>query len=257
MRMKIAKIIMLMAALALVGCSSDDDDTSHAYTFVTAEQPAWSVDFMGDVSAPDWEAPDPTKFESSMFILVKLQDELVPYSTDADLMTVLINGECRAVPSIRNVDKNGNIYFVLKIRGNSTDRNVIFSLSYYCAALHQMFTLEGKESFATEITYGYDVDFVPPLILGVSKYPVKNYLTVELPAIIPFAATDNDRVAAFVGDDCRGTGVVGKSFPVFRTADNETMQLRYYSAQKGGVYILPQTLTLDAQEEKTITLAFK
>jgi len=119
-----------------------------------------------------------------------------------------------------------------------------------------MFTLEGKESFATEITYGYDVDFVPPLILGVSKYPVKNHLTVELPAIIPFAAADDDRVAAFVGNDCRGTGVVGESFPVFRTTENETLQLRYYSAQKGGIYSMTQPVSLNKEEAKTITLNF-
>ena len=35
-----------------------------------------------------------------------------------------------------------------------------------------------------------------------------------------------------------------------------TLQLRYYSAQKGGVYTLTQTVTLAAQEEQNITLTF-
>ena len=253
--MKIAKIIMLMAALALVGCSSDDDDnSSRPFTFVEAAQPSWSVDLVGNDVAPSWLAPDPTLFESSMFIMVKLQDELVPYSTDDDLMTVFINGDCRTVPSKRNVDQSGNIYFVLKIRGNGNDRDVLFALSYYSAGLHRIFTLEGQQTFATEVTYGYAEDFVPPLLSGCTKYPVQNTLTVNLPAKAPFTAADGDCVAVFVGNECRGVGTVGKPFTVFRTAENETLQLRYYSAQKGGVYTLTQTVTLTAQEEKSVLL---
>lgn len=254
--MKIAKIIMLMAALALVGCSSDDDDSSTTYTFIEVARPEWSVDLVGNDVAPSWLAPDPTLFESSMFIMVKLQDELVPYSTDDDLMTVFINGDCRTVPSKRNVDQSGNIYFVLKIRGNGNDRDVLFALSYYSAGLHRIFTLEGQQTFATEVTYGYAEDFVPPLLSGCTKYPVQNTLIVNLPAKAPFTAADGDCVAVFVGNECRGVGTVGKPFTVFRTAENETLQLRYYSTQKSGVYTLTQAVTLAAQEEQTITLTF-
>lgn len=254
--MKIDKIIVLIAALTFMGCSSDDDEQSRAYTFVNVAPPKWSVDFKGNNSSPSWLAPDPTKYESSMFIMVQLEDALVPYSTDADLMTVLINGECRAVPAVRNVDENNNISFVLKIRGNSNDRNVLFSLCYYCAALNQIFSLEGYQSFATEITYGFDEDFVPSLLKGCPKYPVQNTLTVNLPAKAPFTAADGDCVAVFVGNECRGVGTVEKPFTVFRTAENETLQLRYYSAQKGGVFTLTQAVTLAAQEEQTITLTF-
>ena len=223
--MKIAKIIMLMAALALVGCSSDDDDSSTTYTFIEVARPEWSVDLVGNDVAPSWLAPDPTLFESSMFIMVKLQDELVPYSTD-------------------------------EIRGNGNDRDVLFALSYYSAGLHRIFTLEGQQTFATEVTYGYAEDFVPPLLSGCTKYPVQNTLIVNLPAKAPFTAADGDCVAVFVGNECRGVGTVGKPFTVFRTAENETLQLRYYSTQKSGVYTLTQAVTLAAQEEQTITLTF-
>ena len=69
-------------------------------------------------------------------------------------------------------------------------------------------------------------------------------------------AADGDCVAVFVGNECRGVGTVEKPFTVFRTDENETLQLRYYSAQKGGVYTLTQTVTLAAQEEQNITLTF-
>ena len=271
MRNKITSIIKGAAArllpfclfaflpLWLTGCSSSDDDdnsTFKASTFSAAERPTWQIDLSGNAAAPSWTAPDPTKFESSMFILVKLQDELKPYSTDGDLMTVFINDECRAVPAVRNVDDNGDIYFVLKIRGNGNDRDVNFGLCYYCPAISQLFILEGRETFVTEVTYGYDEDFEPPLLIGCRRYPVKNYVTASLPAQPPFTPDQGDVVAAFVGNECRGVGAVGQSFVVLRTDPSETVTLRYYSARQGGVYTLQQTVELNGGEDTHITLAF-
>lgn len=253
MKKSAIKIMFMAAVLTFVwGCSSDDESTSANYTFATAEKPAWSVDLTGNDDAPAWTAPDPSLFESAMFIMVKLQDELAAYSTDGDLMAVFIGDECRTVPAIRNVDKNGGIYFVLKIRGNSTDRDVTFSLKYYSVQLHRMFTLEGTEKFAAERTYGFDEDFVPPLLLGCKKYPVQQTLTAELPSTTPFIPGESDIVAVFAGSECRGVGVAGQPFTVFRTTDGETLDVRYYSANQAGVYTLKQKVG----QEATIVLNF-
>ena len=255
--MKTAKIMMLMAAMIIWGCSSDkDENNSGKYSFYAGDHPTWNVDMTYNDPYPSWTAPDPALFESSMFIMVKLQDELVPYSNDDDLMTVFINGECRAKPAIRNVDQNGNIYFVLKIRGNGNDRDVLFSLIYYSGGLHHLFTLNGTETFATEITYGYDEDFVPPLILGNSKYPVQNSLTVNIPDNSPFMVSEGDCVGVFVGNECRGTGIAGEPITVFRKSADEPINLRYYSTIQGGVYIMKQSFNMDEDEEKDITLNF-
>ena len=251
--MKEIKIIMLTAVLTMAwACSSDSDDTPANYTFEQAAMPAWSVDLTGNDDAPAWTAPDPSLFESSMFIMVKLQDELAAYSTDGDLMAVFIGDECRTVPAIRNVDKAGGVYFVLKIRGNSTERDVNFALRYYCAQLRRVFTLQGTEKFATERTYGFDEDFVPPLLLGCTKYPVQQTLTAELPSTTPFTPDESDIVAVFAGSECRGVGVAGQPFTVFRTTDGETLDVRYYSAKQAGVYTLKQKVG----QEATIVLNF-
>jgi len=90
------KLMMLMAVLTLGwGCSSDNDDssTSGNATFTAATTaPDWSVNMKSNDAAPEWVAPDPSKFESSMFTQVKLQDELVPYTTENDRMTVFTSG---------------------------------------------------------------------------------------------------------------------------------------------------------------------
>ena len=251
--MKEIKIIMLTAVLTMAwACSSDSDDTPANYAFEQAAMPMWSVDLTGSDNAPAWTAPDPSLFESSMFIMVKLQDELATYSTDGDLMAVFIGDECRTVPAIRNVDKAGGVYFVLKIRGNSTERDVNFALRYYCAQLRRVFTLQGTEKFATERTYGFDEDFVPPLLLGCTKYPVQQTLTVQLPSTTPFTPDEGDIVAVFAGGECRGVGVAGQPFTVFRTTDGETLDVRYYSAKLAGVYTLKQKVG----QEATIVLNF-
>ena len=218
--------------MAVGSCSSDSDDTPANYIFEQAAKPTWSVDLTGNDDAPAWTAPDPSLFESSMFIMVKLQDELAAYSTDADLMAVFIGDECRTVPAIRNVDKAGGVYFVLKIRGNSTERDVNFALRYYCAQLRRVFSLEGTEKFATERTYGFDEDFVPPLLLGCKKYPVQQTLTAELPSTTPFIPGESDIVAVFAGSECRGVGVAGQPFTVFRTTDGETLDVRTTARNK-------------------------
>jgi hypothetical protein len=191
-----------------------------------------------------------------MFIIVKLQEDLLPYSTDDDRMTVFIGNECRAVPAVPNKDKEGNISFVLKIRGNSTDRSVNLTLCYYCAQLHQIFVIEGEETFVSELTYGSDKDFVPPLLKGCKKYPVQQQLTVNLPVKVPFSFADNDIIAAFAGSECRGVGRVGQPFTVFCTTTGETLQLHYYSNIRAGIYSFHQNVTVSKDETQTVTLSF-
>ena len=52
--------------------------------------------------------------------------------------------------------------------------------------------------------------------------------------------------------ECRGVGVAGQPFTVFRTTDGETLDVRYYSAKQAGVYTLKQKVG----QETTIVLNF-
>ncbi len=191
-----------------------------------------------------------------MFIMVKLQEELIPYSTNEDRLTVFIGDECRAVPAEPNKDDEGNVFFVLKIRGNSSDRAVSFTLCYYCALLHQIFDLEGQETFVSELTYGVDEDFVPPLLEGCKKYPAHQLVKVNLPANLPFAQAEGDMIGAFVGNECRGVGRADQPFTVFCTSPEEPFQLRYYSETRAGVYSFHQNFKVSDDEAQILTLEF-
>ena len=256
--MKIGKYCMLLAVLTMLwGCSSDSDDGDklEGSSFVSAEKPSWTIDMMANDPVPTWQAPDPSKFESSnsMFIMVCLEEQLARYASDDDKMTAFIGDECRAKPAPLQKDYSGKCYFVLKIDGNSTDRDVPFSLCYYAAKIHHLFN--ATQTFVPSIDYGFDKDFVPQLIKGSSRYPVQGDLTVKLPVTAPFTPSDDDFVAVFVGDDCRGVGTVGQPFTVFLTSTGETPHVRYYSAQKGGVYTFKQSLTIAAGDSKEVTLS--
>lgn len=266
MMMKTVKILMTVAVLATAwGCSTDTDEQtgtenglattmppSAGYTFEHADRPAWSVDLTGNDAAPDWGDFNMSLYENSMYVTVTLQNELAAHATEADRMAVFIGGERRTQLAVPNFYDDGAVRYVLRIYGNSTDRNVRFALQYYSVALKQLFSIGTEEKFVPEFTYGNIKDFVPPLLRGCKKFPVQNQLTVSLPDQPPFTPDNNDLVAVFVGDECRGVGVAGKPFNVFRTSETEKLSLRYYSVQQAGIYTMAQTVTA----ETDITLAF-
>ena len=246
------KSIILMAALTLVwGCSSDNNDVASS-TFVASETPDWKVNWSSNDTRPSWITPNPSLFESSMIIMVKLQDELVPYSTNDDIMSVFINNECRA---ISKPDGDGNdIYFIMNVHGNDTDHDVKFTLNYYCASLKQLFTLSEEGTYIAERNFGTEKDYVVPLLKGSTKYPVQSVLNVGLPENKPFETNPNDLLAAFVGNECRGVCKQGSPLTVYSSQAGETIQLRYYSELKKGIYTSPQTIQVTGESKNVLML---
>ena len=160
---------MLLAVLTMLwGCSSDSDDGDklEGSSFAPVEKPSWTIDMMANDPVPTWQAPDPSKYESSMFIMVCLEEQLARYASDDDMMTVLIGDECRAKPAPLHKSDSGKCYFVLKIDGNSTERDVSLSLCYYAAKIHHLFNFCAIQSFAYDITYDIDEVSVQILLNG-------------------------------------------------------------------------------------------
>ena len=255
--MKTIKILMLTAALTMVwGCSSSDDEAPKTYTFEASEKPAWSVNLTSSDADPQWQDIDRSQYESWMYVTVKLEDELAAHASTDDRMVVFIGNEQRTRPAAPNIYADGSVYFVMTIGGNSTDRVVKIRLSYWCEKLRQLFTIEEQATFTPELPYGNTSDYMPPLLKGSKKYPVQRQLTVLLPDKKPFTPADGDVVAVFAGSECRGAGTVGQPFTVFFTTSGETLQLRYYSTDKAGIYSFIQTVTIKDDAVQTITLDF-
>ena len=94
------KVWLLMAAvftLAWSCVSSDDDNDENGLTgtsmFQASQQPLWQVDMNDSQQRPQWTAPDPSQYENKMIVMVRLQEGLVPFSTDDDLMAVLVDNK--------------------------------------------------------------------------------------------------------------------------------------------------------------------
>lgn len=259
--------LLFAAALTLAwGCSSDNDEvekpesnnevaeepggevTSDVSHFNVSEAPAWAVEMHSDQDKPQFQPPEPARYENKMIVMLRLQEELVPFSTDDDQMAVFVGGECRALSS--RSGEGEVIYFVLNIYGNISGDPEEFALCYYSGGLRQEFWRRGENGFLNELNIGTESDFVIDLMEGTTKYARQTVVTVT-PNPTDGTAVDiaNDRVGVFVGDECRGVGRPGIAFNVFHQQEGEQAQVRYYSKSKGGIYTLRTPLTLSAGVE--------
>lgn len=245
--------LMLAAALTLVwGCSSDDKADTIGSAFTGGQAPRWAVDWHDSQERPKLEPPTPSFYENKMIMMLRLQDELVPYSTEEDLMAVFTDTgyECRALS--QRSGKAGAIYFVLNVYGNSTGEPETFNLLYYSGGLHALFRLSGENTFLNEMNVGTDGDLVIDLLQGQTKYPLRTELTVSVASGGDIAVNvEADLVGAFVDGECRGTGRPGVPFSVYYR-EGEQVQLRYYNSGKGGIYTQTEPLAL-TQKAQTIT----
>lgn len=237
------QFLALLVSVVTTSCSSDSDDESieNYATFVKVDKaPDWQNEWLDAMvytdSKPDWELVDMSDFDSHSVLVVKLDKELIPRSTDDDIMAVFVDGECRAV-SPRNVVSD-EISFVLNVRGSSSGFGSEFSLCYYSGGLHQIFKVtEQGGILINEYILGTDKDFTLPLIYGGNKFSDITICIVQLPDNAPFKQTDDDLIAAFVGGECRGVCKMKDNWlRIFTHSPNEQVTLRYYSAESGGVY---------------------
>ena len=262
---------MLMAALTLAwGCSSNDDDETfipgkevqeeqpqwNGSTFAPSDKPEWAIDWTSNDAAPNWQEPESSLYECSMSLLVEQDDEFIRYSSDGDVMAIFINGECRGV-SYRNVLNNGGVAYVLHVKGNSAETNAAMELRYYNARMHQLFIDSFMPPFSPNNLMDEAYRLIQSIGDGSTKYPVDGMLTVMLPKQLPFTPTDGDMLAVFVGDECRGVGCAdpemypGWRVNVFCRQRGEVVQVRYYSAEKGGVYTILNTVAINDDMQQT------
>jgi len=251
---------------ALWSCSSDDDDNSDSQpqfthsTYVAAESPDWFVDWSYSSPEPaEWADPEYTLYECSMSMLVQLPQQLLRYSTDQDLMAIFVNGTCRGV-SNRNVYSNGDVLFLINIRGASEDAGQQMELRYYSGGAQQLFVDPSVPTFTPNniVDEAFSI-LLDPTVCS-TKYPYFSEFYAVLPAVLPFTISDEDKLAVFVGEECRGVlnyggdGYEGWRGEVMLRQVGEQGYMRYYSATTGGIYTLTDSFTLkDGMQSETVT----
>ena len=233
---------ILLASLILGACSSDNDDTPSVYSVETvSEAPSWNVDFSGNESRPDWQEPNPANYENWSILLVQLEEELLPYTSSEDLLSLFIDGVLRGLTSpALSTDISDKGTFVLKAYGNEADQNMVnLTLKYYCSQLKQTFSRTVQMRYDMGKVYGLQENLVPQFTLGPAKYPVM--ASINIATIIAQASiqpAEGDYFAAFVGTECRGvSSAIDKlSLIAYGREEGESITLKYYQAATGQVF---------------------
>ena len=253
---KVKIMSILLASLVLGACSSSDGDSNNsqqAYSETTVtEAPAWQIDWSYNQERPSWTEPDAI-YENWTILKVLIEDELKPYTSEGDMMALFVNGELRgmATPAVivgSNQVENGK--FVMKAWGNETGAETVnISLQYYSQTLKQIFTLSDVIKFSSDLDTGIESDYIPEFTSGSAKYPVQKTVAVEpLLTKVGITPASGNTVAAFVGEECRGTVSLSASgstqLLIFGRNAGESLTLKYYDASAGKLYTIPDAVKL-------------
>ena len=249
-------MFVLLASLVLGACSSDDDNNVNdpknaAYTETTVtEAPAWQIDWSNNQECPNWTEPDGSLYANWTILKVQIEDALKAYASDGDLMALFVNGEIRALakPAVSVGGGTATGKFLMKAYGKEAG-TVNMSLQYYSQQLKHLFTLTGDINLDADETTGIDEAFVPEFTLGSAKYPVQKTVDVEpLLTKVGLTPVSGNMVAAFVGEECRGTVSLASSgstqLLIFGRNAGESLTLKYYDATAGKLYTIPNAVKL-------------
>ena len=264
---------IMAAALTMVwGCGSSDDDddiqppVSQNETTWTKESQTFptKIDWSGSDSKPGWadfaKLPDVGEFENWMILMVTLQDELAAYATEDDFMAVFVGGSLRALtnPAIKIGDTK-DVTFILKVLGNeASDKSVEITLKYYCAQLHQTFTVVGSEKFLPERVYGVNETFYVPLMAGCPKFPVCTPVTIYFPQEEPSYVEPSigDMFLLIVDDECRGVTKVDEHkfvapypFTAYAKRDGEEGRIYFYDVSENTFWNTGKTVVLTKESQ--------
>lgn len=252
-------MFVLLASLVLGACSSSDDDNNvndpknAAYMETTVtEAPAWQIDWSNNQERPNWTEPDGSLYANWTILKVQIEDALKAYASDGDLMALFVNGEIRALakPAVSVGGGTATGKFLMKAYGNETGSETVnMSLQYYSSTLKHLFTLTDDITLDADVTTGIDEAFVPKFTLGSVKYPVQKTVDVEpLLNKVGLTPVSGNMVAAFVGEECRGTVSLASSgstqLLIFGRNAGESLTLKYYDATAGKLYTIPDAVKL-------------
>ena len=219
-------MFVLLASLVLGACSSDDDNNVNdpknaAYTETTVtEAPAWQIDWSNNQERPNWTEPDGSLYANWTILKVQIEDAL------------------KAKPAVSVGGGTATGKFLMKAYGNETGSETVnMSLQYYSQTLKHLFTLTDNITLDSDVTTGIDEAFVPEFTLGSAKYPVQKTVDVEpLLTKVGLTPVSGNMVAAFVGEECRGTVSLASSgstqLLIFGRNAGESLTLKYYDARR-------------------------
>ena len=129
---RIKLMSILLASLVLGACHDEDEDNNSSNTAYTetrqSEAPVWQIDWSNDQERPNWTAPDGSIYENWTILKIQLEDTLLPYASEGDLMALFVNGEIRALaqPAVSvSGGQTATGKFLMKAYGNETGSETV------------------------------------------------------------------------------------------------------------------------------------
>lgn len=245
--------LLLLLAFILGACSSDDDSSNGGYSATTvSEAPVWQIDWSNDQARPNWTEPDGTLYDNWTILKVQIEDALLPFVSEDDMMALFINDELRglASPAIIVGTGTGTGKFLMKAYGNETGTETVhMTLQYYNQTLKHIFTLSDDINLNSDETTGIEEAFIPGFTLGSAKYPVVKTVGVEgLLVKAGITPAEAGMVGAFVGEECRGTVALSASgstsLIIYGRIAGESVMLKYYDAVTGVLYTIADAVKI-------------
>lgn len=218
----LAALLVFMAGGVLAGCGNSDEpdapgtppaddppvpETGAPTWTVAAEAdcpvaPTWEAGYPeGTDERPSWQLPDLNVFPTSMSAVISLPDNLQPYAdSDADVMGAFIGGECRGL-AFAAPSGGKTLWFIVIKADDNESRNV--ELRYFNSRLRRVYSADDGVAYTVNGSYG---NLTAPAVPSFEE-GMRLCGTVVIPSELIGYSTVFDRLAVFVGDECRAVGV--------------------------------------------------
>lgn len=182
--------------------------------------------------------------QGSMTAYVTLDDVVARYAdADNDQLAAFIGGACVGKGECVGLNAGKSVYKLVINGVGGSDRDV--DLRYYSSSNGYEFAAMSCLSFADgKVEASVQSPFVVPLVVA-GKHPLRMTACVTLPSDMVRYVDPSDKMAAFVGEECRGLAsphVAENGDYVFNMTINgsmdasETVVLKYYSAKNSYLY---------------------
>lgn len=224
-------ILSIFLALLFVQCSEEGDKVIEVYP-----APSWAFSSAGNAMEPDWQKPASNLYPTSMTAVLCLTPYLEADWAEGDKMAAFIGGECRGVADA--IVRDGKPYYMLQIKADEGETGKV-SFYYYSHKNTYEYSVPNALPYEVDGVYGTIDDPEYPGFEASGRYPVGMQVAFKVTGV-DYIPSPDDKVAAFVGDDCRGVAVFDGdvfSMAVRGKMDGEAIDIRYYNQETQNYYV--------------------
>ncbi len=236
--MKTKALFLFLVIAIITACSDDNSNTTNVNTGQHTG-PGWTVSGSSYESA-NWSVADSTiNILSSMMVYGTLPDQLLSTLDESDRIAFFCEGECLDVTSPIRM-KNGEWIYIANIYSpHGTER---ITMAYASSKTKQIYYWANLFNYEHDGVQGSTEE---PFCVNMSTskpYPYSMNVYVTLPAELNSSRMDNDEMALFCANECRGILKYNEQQKRFEgqlmmVKPIEEMQIRYFSASTGKYYM--------------------